>query len=422
MTHDDSATLDEVLCCCDPPEVPESTVCRDAEVTAVLTEVTARPAAQQPPWPHPFEVDAVEAELAELPGLTTEDEVDDLARAMASVARGDALVLQGGDCAERFHEAVPDLVRRKVDYLQGLAAMMRAATGLPSVAVGRLAGQYGKPRSSPYEPVPTETGCRMVTYCGDAVNAPELDPALRVPDPRRLRTAYDCARAVLREVRRASRGKAFMERVHVAHELLLMPYERPLVRAGVRGPFSTSTHFGWIGERTRDLTGAHVALAAAVHNPIGVKIGPAAAPDDVVALTLALNPDGVPGRLCLITRYGAAGVDRMLPEVARAVARRGAPAVWVCDPMHGNGIKVAGVKTRSVQDVLTEVSSFVHVLTQLRLRPSGLHLELTPDPVTECVWPQAAEPLFSDYRSTCDPRLNPEQSVAVIAHFLDRIC
>ncbi|GAA2999028.1 3-deoxy-7-phosphoheptulonate synthase [Actinokineospora diospyrosa] len=418
MTHDDSATL-EVLCCCDPPEVLDPAAYRDAAVTEALTEVTARPAAQQPPWPHPFEVDAVEAELSELPGLTTEDEVDDLARAMALVARGDALVLQGGDCAERFHEAVPDLVRRKVDYLQGLAAMMRAATGLPSVAVGRLAGQYGKPRSSPYEPAPT--GGRMAAYCGDGVNAPEAEPARRVPDPRRLRTAYDCARAVLREVRRASRGKPLMERVHVAHELLLMPYERPLVRAGVRGPFSASTHFGWIGERTRDLGGAHVALAAAVRNPVGVKIGPTAAPDDVVALTLALNPDGVPGKLCLITRYGAADVDRSLPEVARAVARRGAPAVWVCDPMHGNGIKVGDVKTRLVEDMLTEVSSFVRVLTELRLRPSGLHLELTPDPVTECVSSQEAEPLFADYRSTCDPRLNPEQSVAVIAHFLDRI-
>ncbi|PPK63693.1 3-deoxy-7-phosphoheptulonate synthase [Actinokineospora auranticolor] len=425
MIHHDSparggAAVRESLCCCEPPDAAFP-VRRDTAVTALLTAVSARPAAQQPPWPHQFEVDDVEAELAELPGLTTEAEVDDLAGAMTLVARGDALVLQGGDCAERLHEAVPDLVRRKVDYLQGLAAMMRAASGLPSVAVGRLAGQYGKPRSSPYEPSPTDPGLRMVAYCGDAVNAPEPEPPQRVPNPRRLRAAYDSAQAVLREVRRASRGKPPAERVHVAHELLLLPYERPLVRAGAQGPFTTSTHFGWIGERTRALPGAHVALAAGLRNPIGVKIGPTATPDDVVALTRALNPEGLPGKLCLITRYGAGEVDRLLPGVAKAVARHGTPVVWLCDPMHGNGLKIAGTKTRLVEDILTEVATFVKVLSGLRLRPSGLHLELTPDPVTECVSPQDAEPSFPDYRSTCDPRLNPEQSVAVIAHFLDRL-
>lgn len=392
----------------------------DSPAAFVRAEMAARTARQQPVWPDQDAVHRVEAELAELPGLTTEDEVVDLGLSMALVAQGAALVLQGGDCAERFHEAVPELVRRKVDHLQGLAAMMRAGSGLAGVAVGRLAGQYGKPRSSPFEPDPFETGL-MASYCGDAVNDPEPDPLLRVPDPRRLRTAYDCSQTVLREVRRAWWGKPLEERVYTAHEMLLVPYERPLVRDGVRGVYSAGTHFGWIGERTREIGGAHLALAAGVRNPLGVKIGPTATPDDVVALTRHLNPDGVPGRLSLILRYGAKNVEELLPDMVAAVARHGTPVVWLCDPMHGNGLKLRGVKTRLMESMRAEVTSFVKVITGQGLRPAGLHLELTPDPVTECVSGVDGEPSFPDYRSTCDPRLNPEQSVTLIAHFLDRL-
>jgi 3-deoxy-7-phosphoheptulonate synthase len=388
---------------------------------AVRTTVAARTALQQPMWPDKDQLDAVETELTGLPGLTTEDEVVSLSRALAPVADGAGLVLQGGDCAERFHEAVPHLVRRKVAHLEGLVAMMRAGSGLPSIAVGRLAGQYGKPRSSPFEPDPADAERVMASYCGDAVNAPEPDPLTRVPDPRRLRTAYDCSRVVLHEVRRSWRGKPLAERVFTAHEMLLMPYERPLVRDGAYGPFNSAAHFGWIGERTRELGGAHVALASGVHNPLGVKVGPTASPEDVVALTRELNPDGIPGRLSLIVRYGAKDVERLLPSVVTSVARNGTPVTWLCDPMHGNGVKLGGVKTRLVESMLDEVTAFVRVLVGHRQRPAGLHLELTPDPVTECVSTGDPEPLFSDYRSTCDPRLNPEQAATLIAHFLDRL-
>jgi 3-deoxy-7-phosphoheptulonate synthase len=394
---------------------------RESPVAAVRAAMAARTARQQPFWPDQVALDRVESELADLPALTTEDEVVDLARGMALVADGTGLLLQGGDCAERFHEAVPDVIRRKVDHLQGLAAMMRAGSGLDAVAVGRLAGQYGKPRSSPFEPDPDEAGRMMASYCGDAVNDPAPDPVSRVPDPRRLRTAYDCSQIVLREVRRSWSGKPLQERVYVAHEMLLVPYERPLVRAGVRGAFSAATHFGWIGERTRELHGAHLALAMGVHNPVGVKVGPTASPDDVVALTHALNPGGIPGRLTLIVRHGAKDVDRLLPPLVSTVARHGAPVVWLCDPMHGNGIKLHGVKTRLMDAMLAEVTGFVRTLAAHGRRPAGLHLELTPDPVTECVSGPAAEPSFPDYRSTCDPRLNPEQSATLIAHFLDRL-
>ncbi|MFI9643467.1 3-deoxy-7-phosphoheptulonate synthase [Micromonospora sp. NPDC051925] len=380
------------------------------------TSLTRRPALQQPYWPDEMALAEAERELAALPALTTEDEVVDLMRGMALVADGSALVVQGGDCAERFHEAVPELVRQKVDHLQGLAALLRAGSRLPAVAISRIAGQYGKPRSSPFET--EDSGRQMPSYCGDAVNDPAFDPVLRVPDPRRLITAYHCSGAVLNELRRSWSGRPIIERVYASHELLLLPYESPLVRGGVRGGYSASTHFGWIGERTRNPGGAHLELAQSVHNPIGVKLGPSTSPQDAVELSRTLNPQGVPGRLAFIARFGAKEVDRLLPPVVEAVAGYGAPVVWLCDPMHGNGLRLAGFKTRLIESMRAEITSFTRILQANGRWPAGLHLELTPDPVTECVSSRSAEPRFTDYRSTCDPRLNPEQSVELVAHFL----
>ncbi|WP_431780376.1 3-deoxy-7-phosphoheptulonate synthase [Streptomyces chumphonensis] len=388
--------------------------------TTTPATLSGRTTAQQPPWPDPEALDEVERELAGLPSLTTENEVLDLRGGLDLVARGSALLIQGGDCAERFHEAVPELVRRKVDHLQGLAATMRASSGLPTVAVGRIAGQYGKPRSSPFEAEASGSGSgrRMASYCGDAVNRPEFDPGARTPQPRRLLTAYTCSRLVLDEIRHSWSGRPVLERVYVSHELLLLPYERPLVRRGAHGTYCGSAHFGWIGERTRRADGAHAALARSVHNPIGVKLGPSVSPDDAVALSRSLNPEGVPGRLTFITRFGAKDIDQLLPPVVEAVARDGAPVVWLCDPMHGNGLKVDGHKTRLIEPMRAEVTSFTRALRTHGQWPAGLHLELTPDPVTECVSELDAPPRFTDYRSTCDPRLNPEQSAEMVSHFL----
>ncbi|XTZ13658.1 3-deoxy-7-phosphoheptulonate synthase [Micromonospora echinospora] len=358
----------------------------------------------------------MERELAGLPALTDEDEVVDLMRCMTLAAEGSALVLQGGDCAERFQEAVPDVVRRKIDHLQGLAALLRAASGLPTVAIGRMAGQYGKPRSSAFEI--ENSGRCLPSYYGDAVNDPAADPVLRTPDPRRLITAYHCSEVVLAALRQSWSGRPVSERVYASHELLLLPYESALVRTGARGGYSASTHFGWIGERTRNPGGAHLELAQAVHNPIGVKLGPSSSPQDAVELSRYLNPEGIPGRLTFIVRFGADEVDRLLPPVVEAVARHGAPVVWLCDPMHGNGLRLSGCKTRLIEPMRAEVSSFVRILQANRRWPAGLHLELTPDPVTECVSALTADPHFTDYRSTCDPRLNPEQATGMIAHFL----
>ncbi|MFI6683225.1 3-deoxy-7-phosphoheptulonate synthase [Streptomyces sp. NPDC050485] len=371
---------------------------------------------QQPDWPDAEALAQAERELADLPALTTGDEIVDLARGMALVAQGSALVLQGGDCAERFEDAVPERVRQRADHLQGLAAGMRAGARLPTVAIGRMAGQYAKPRSSPFEK--SAKGERLLTYRGDAVNDPAPDPWRRVADPRRLITAYECAALTLGGLRRSWSGRPLTERVFASHELLLMPYESPLVRAGVRGDYAGSTHFGWIGERTRNLGGAHLELARTVNNPIGVKIGPSMAPSEAAELSRLLNPEGIAGRLTFIVRAGAHEVDRVLPPVVEEVARSGTPVVWMCDPMHGNGQIRSGVKTRAVAEVLQEVTSFVRVLRSLRQWPAGLHLELTPDPVTECLPAHVDDMDFTDYRSSCDPRLNPEQSAEVISSFV----
>ncbi|SCF47641.1 3-deoxy-D-arabinoheptulosonate-7-phosphate synthase [Micromonospora matsumotoense] len=386
--------------------------------TTTLTTLTGRSAAQQPHWPDPVALEEAERELTERPVLATEPEIVELTGGMDLVARGSALLLQGGDCAERFHEAVPELVRQKVDNLQGLAAIMRSGSGLPAVTIGRIAGQYGKPRSSPFETEETGSRRQMPSYCGDAVNEPEFEPVGRTPQPRRLLTAYECSRLVLDEVRRSWSQRPVLERVYTSHELLLLPYERPLVRLGAHGVYSGSTHFGWIGERTRAHDGAHVALSRAVHNPIGVKLGPSVSPDDAVALSRSLNPEGIPGRLTFIVRFGAKDVDRLLPPVVEAVHRHGSPAVWLCDPMHGNGLKINGQKTRLVERMHAEVESFVRTLRRHREWPAGLHLELTPDPVTECVSELAQPPRFTDFRSTCDPRLNPRQATEMVALFL----
>ncbi len=373
-------------------------------------------AAQQPAWPDDRALHDVEHRLMELPGLVTEEEVDALGERLGAVAAGSALVLQGGDCVERFEDTGEAVVRRKLDQLRELAGQMRAARGTPVVTIGRLAGQYAKPRSDDHELSPR--GILVPSYRGDAVNAVVADPLLRIADPRRLLTAYDCADLVLGVVRRTWAETPPDTHVHVSHELLLLPYEQSLVR----GTYAASAHFGWIGERTRQLGGAHVRFAAAVDNPIGVKLGPRTTPDEARALTLLLNPTGRPGRLTFIVRMGADHVRTVLPDVVRAVRQTGVPVIWLCDPMHGNSFRTAfGAKSRSIPVMCREVEEFTHVLLDLGEWPGGLHLELTPEPVTECVDTAPVDVGVHDlldYRSACDPRLNPAQAVELVNAFL----
>lgn len=379
-----------------------------------------RTAPQQPDWGDPELLAEVTRTLAGLPPLVTRAECARLTEAVAEVERGRALLLQGGDCAERFRESGPEQVGAKLLQLYGLTAGMRAATGLPAVPVGRLAGQYGKPRSAPYER--GADGRPVPAYRGDAVNSPAGDAAARDPDPSRLLRAYACAERVLHEVRGSWRGRDPLERAYVSHEALLLDYEQPLTRRDGTAAYASSAHSVWIGERTRDPGGPHVAFAAGIANTVGVKLGPSITPAQAVRLSRLLNPDGRPGRLVFVVRLGATKVRTLLPEIVGEVTRRGTPVVWLCDPMHGNTVRLgSGPKTRPMEAILEEVVAFVRVLQAQRRHPAGLHLEMTPQDVTECVTaprPHAGPPALPRYRTACDPRLNAGQAAEVVDRFV----
>jgi 3-deoxy-7-phosphoheptulonate synthase len=372
---------------------------------------------QQPAWPDQDLLDEVRHELRNRPALVPGEECARLAELMTAVARQEAVVLQGGDCAELFENAAPSRVHDKLEQLYGLSATLRGHVGLPVVTMGRMAGQYAKPRSSDWEE--TSEGGVLPVYRGDAVNSARADAAARVPDARRLLEAYDCAAATLKLIRESWQGREDGNRVYAAHELLLLPYELPQVREDP-APYASSLHFGWIGDRTRDPGGAHVALAAAVRNPVGVKVGPSTTATHLVRLARILNPERLPGRLTFIVRMGADRVDQYLPTLVEAVSATGIPVVWLCDPMHGNTTRTGkGLKTRSVQAILDELTAFVRILRAHGAWPGGLHLEMTPEPVTECVARSAdvQTAALNRYRSPCDPRLNAEQAADVVDAF-----
>lgn len=369
----------------------------------------------------------VEHRLARLPPLVTEEEIADLASRLAAVAAGEALLMQGGDCVERFEDTGTEVVRRKVEQLRELSAVIGKGTGLPVHAVGRMGGQYAKPRTSEVETSPL--GGTVRSYRGDAVNAVVADARLRTPDPWRMLTAYNCARLVLARLRETWTGLSAADTVFASHELLLLPYERALRRALGGSTYATSAHFGWIGERTRDLDGAHVEFARRSRNPVGIKIGPTATPEYALSVAGRINPKMVPGRLVFIVRMGAGHITQVLPPIVRAVVSGGIPVVWLCDPMHGNTFQTAsGVKTRSLPVIEREIVEFVRVLSGNGAWPGGLHLEMTPDPVTECLDTppdrmdaRADARRFSDYRSACDPRLNASQASQAVETFLSAL-
>lgn len=419
-------------------------------------------AAQQPDWPDPGAVDAVLGELAGLPPLVLPGEVRGLQRALADVARGEAFLLQAGDCAELFSSCTEREVRGKFRVIQQLAVLLSYGAGLPVVQLGRIAGQFGKPRSKPVEVV---DGVELPVYRGDIVNRPDPNPAARRPDANRLRTAYYHAATTLNMLRamategppelsdvhalnqrfvRRSPARRQFERVtdeitvalrfmaanrvepqasgeqgfYTSHEALLPGYERALSRrdSDTGEWYCGSAHMVWIGDRTRQLDGAHVELLSGIANPIGVKLGPSIEPDELRRMCERLDPQRVPGRLVLIARMGAERVAEHLPPLLDAVHASGHLPVWACDPMHGNTVvSESGFKTRRFDDITAEVSGFLEVHEDAGTHPGGLHLELTGDEhVTECVG--GAEPvgegqLATAYESACDPRLNADQAV-----------
>jgi len=377
----------------------------------VPTRVWSSPASQQPRWPDTAELRRVRRELAARPALVTEAEVVSLQAALVAVVDGDALVLQAGDCAEDPAECGPADVSRKAGLLDVLAGTLRMVGHRPVVRVGRIAGQFAKPRSAPTERV---GGLELPVYRGHMVNGPEPEAATRVADPRRLLTGYDAAAAVLRTLGRPTGAAP----VWTSHEALLLDYELSMVRPGETGrPLLGSTHWPWIGERTRQVHGPHVDLLASVVNPVACKVGPGTTPTELTALCAVLDPDRVPGRLSLIARIGAGRVADVLPGLVAAVRTAGHPAVWLCDPMHANtAVTAGGLKTRYVDRITAEVRGFLTAVRAGGGVPGGLHLETTPDDVTECVPNESCSERVGDrYRSLCDPRLDPAQAVAVVS-------
>ncbi|MBI1377605.1 MAG: 3-deoxy-7-phosphoheptulonate synthase class II [Frankiales bacterium] len=419
------------------------------------------PAAQQPVWPDEPALERAVASLRTLPPLVFAGECDNLTDRLAAAARGQAFVLMGGDCAETFDSATAESIRAKLKTVLQMAIVLTYGASLPVVKVGRMAGQYFKPRTNPFE---TRDGARMTSYFGDGVNALPFEEAGRVPDPQRLVRAYNTASATLNLVRAFTQGGyADLRQVHAwnqdfvaettagdryeqvageidralafmaacgadpeefkrveffaGHEALVLDYEKALTRIDSRTGrlYDVSGHFVWIGERTRQIDGAHVDFAARISNPIGVKLGPTTSPEQAVDLCDRLDPDRVPGRLTLITRMGAAAVRDVLPGIVEKVTASGHPVVWVCDPMHGNTREASsGHKTRSYSDVADEVLGFFQVHKALGTVPGGIHVELTGDDVTECVGGTEGvteDQLGDRYETACDPRLNRVQSL-----------
>jgi 3-deoxy-7-phosphoheptulonate synthase len=408
-------------------------------------------------------VSAVEAQLSKYPPLVFAGEARKLKAELAEVARGKAFLLQGGDCAESFAEFNADSIRDTFRVMLQMAVVLTYAAKCPVVKVGRMAGQFAKPRSSATE---TVNGVELPSYRGDIINDIAFTPEARIPDPRRMLQAYTQAAASLNLLRAFSQGGyADIHRVHswtlgfaeedkaekyrdlanrisdaldfmtaaglngetshklatvdfyTSHEALLLEYEEALCRIDSTSglPVAGSGHMIWIGDRTRQPDGAHVEFCRGVQNPIGLKCGPSLSTDDLKVLLDRLNPDNEPGRLTLIARFGAGKVGDHLPALIRAVEEEGRQVVWSCDPMHGNTIKSAsGYKTRPFESVLREVREFFEVHNAEGTYPGGVHFEMTGKDVTECTGGVRAvtdEDLSDRYHTACDPRLNASQAL-----------
>ena len=421
-------------------------------------------AAQQPQWPGGVDGEPVTkavSTLKKLPPLVFAGECDNLKARIAEAAAGRAFWLQGGDCAETFVAATADSIRNRIKTILQMAAVLQYFSSLPVIKVGRMAGQFAKPRSNDNE---TRDGVTLPAYRGDAVNDLEFTLESRTPNPERLVQVYNTSAATLNLVRAFTQGGfADLRKVHEwnkgfvsdsrfgaryeqmaneigralefmvsagvdpeefktvdfysSHEALILEYEKALTRIDSRTdlPYDVSAHFVWIGERTRQLDGAHMDFASKIHNPIGIKLGPKSTIEDALAMIAKLNPNNEPGRLTFITRMGAGLIREKLPPLVQAVTDSGANVLWVCDPMHGNTYEApSGYKTRRFEDVTEEVRGFFEVHKKLGTHPGGIHIELTGDDVTECVGGGeqiSHEDLAMRYETACDPRLNHTQSL-----------
>jgi 3-deoxy-7-phosphoheptulonate synthase len=437
----------------EPPSLP-------THVSEAVADALARPAAQQPEWPDQDNVRAVRTRLECAPPISMPAEVDRLGEQLAQVANGEAVLLQGGDCAETFAGNTEPHIRATIRTLLQMAVVLTYGASLPVVKVGRIAGQYAKPRSN------TTDAQGLPVYRGDIVNSQEASPEARMPDPSRMMQAHANAGAAMNVLRALTgagmaslgmvhdwnkdfvrtspageryeelaaeidRSLRFMEAcgvndtaidqtdVFASHEALLLDYERALLRMDTSGDepklYDLSSHFLWIGERTRQMDGAHLAFAELLANPIGLKIGPDVTPELAVQYADRLDPHNTPGRLTLISRMGNHKVRDVLPDVIEKVEASGHKVIWQCDPMHGNTHKSpTGYKTRHFDRIIDEVQGFFEVHRRLGTHPGGIHVELTGEDVTECLGGAqdiCDTDLSGRYETACDPRLNTQQSL-----------
>ncbi len=419
------------------------------------------PIRQVPDYPDQARLNAMESRLASFPPLVFAGEARRLQQSLAQAGQGRAFVLQGGDCAESFADFQANPIRDTFRVLLQMAVVLTFGGSLPVVKLGRMAGQFAKPRSSDTE---TQDGVTLPSYRGDIINGPEFTPEARVPDPARMEFAYMQSAGTLNLLRAfATGGYADLHEVHrwnlgfvarsplvdryrdlaaridetlrfmaacgmsnapqvretefyTSHEALLLPYEEALTRVdSTTGEwYACSAHFLWIGDRTRQPEGAHVEFLRGVKNPLGLKVGPTTDPDELVKLTEILNPQNIPGRLTLISRMGAGKVADKLPPLLRAVKRAGREVVWICDPMHGNTHTAGGYKTRSFDAILSELRGFFDAHEAEGTWAGGVHVEMTGSDVTECIGGAhklSEADLSANYATFCDPRLNAEQAL-----------
>jgi len=430
-------------------------------------------ALQQPSWPDQNGVESVLATLSLLPPLVFAGEIRSLKELLAKAVTGDAFLLQGGDCSENFSNVTAPNIRETLKVLLQMSVVLTYAGEKPVIKVGRIAGQFAKPRSADTE---THDGLTLHSYRGDMVNRADFTESARTPNPKFMLQGYNMAASTLNLLRAFTRGGfgslqrvqawnqefvthspmgrsydrmakqidqaiRFMETIGISadtpqinqtqlftsHEALLLPYEEALTRKdSITGDwYDCSAHMLWIGERTRQVDGAHVEFLRGVHNPIGIKVGPTYKLDDVKKLIAALNPENEAGRITIISRLGIKKIEKVLPPLLREVKREGFNVVWSCDPMHANTYTAtSGHKTRNFNEILSEITCFFETHWSEGTVPGGVHFEMTGNDVTECTGGAhniVDEELASNYLTSCDPRLNAEQSLEVAFQIADMI-
>lgn len=430
-------------------------------------------ALQQPNWPDKEKLARVISDIEALPPLVFAGEIRELKKSLAKAVEGEAFLLQGGDCSEEFSNCTAPNIRESLKVLLQMAVVLTYAGGKPVVKVGRIAGQYAKPRSNDTEMV---DGVELPSYRGDMANSVEPNPEDRIPDPERMLKGYYLSASTLNLLRAFTRGGfAALHRVHAwnqefvkqspmgrsyerlakqisqaldfmetigistdipqlkqaqfftSHEALFLGYEEALTRedSTTGGWYDCSGHMLWIGDRTRQLDGAHIEFLRGVLNPLGMKIGPKYELDDILAIIEKLNPENEPGRMTLITRFGAKDIEKFLPPLVRGIKNAGQNVVWCCDPMHANTFTAtSGHKTRNFDDILSELRCFFELHWSEGTVPGGVHFELTGNNVTECVGGARQlvdEQLSQNYLTTCDPRLNAEQSLEMAFQIAEMI-